>query len=145
MKTGKLTIQGTLSAASETDALILPKGTTLERPSGVDGMIRYNTSVKVVEYYSNGVWIPSGGGVGPTGPSGGPPGPTGYTGYTGPSGGPMGPTGYTGPTGSGSTGYTGVTGPTSTVSGPTGYTGATGAKSITTGPTVLMDQLAEIQ
>jgi hypothetical protein len=114
----------------------LPKGTTLERPSGVDGMLRYNTSVKVVEFFSNGVWVPSGGGIGPTGPSGGPPGPTGYTGYTGPSGGPPGPTGYTGPTGShGLTGYTGATGPASTLTGPTGYTGATGPISITTGPT----------
>ena len=139
MKTGKLTLQGTFSAASETDALVLPNGTTQQRPSGVAGMIRYNTSINAVLYYSNGIWVPSGGGIGPTGPSGGPPGPTGYTGFTGPSGGPpgpTGPTGYTGPTGSsGVMGYTGATGPTSTVAGPTGFTGATGANSITTGPT----------
>lgn len=138
MKTGKLTLQGTLSAASETDALILPKGATLDRPSGVDGMIRYNTSVKIVEFFSNGLWIPAGGGIGPTGPSGGPIGPTGYTGFTGPSGGPLGPTGYTGPS---LTGPTGVTGPQSIVTGPTGrtgatgYTGPTGPQSTVTGPT----------
>lgn len=138
MKTGKLTIQGTINAASETDALLLPKGTTLERPSGADGMIRYNTSTKTVEYFSNNVWVSAGGGVGPTGPSGGPPGPTGYTGATGPSGGPMGPTGYTG---SSLTGPTGMTGPVSTVAGPTGrtgatgYTGPTGPTSVITGPT----------
>ena len=130
MKTGKLTLQGTLSAASETDALILPKGTTLDRPSGVDGMIRYNTSVGIMEFFSNGTWVPGSGGIGPTGPSGGPPGPTGYTGFTGPSGGPEGPTGYTGPTG-----RTGPTGAPSTATGPTGRTGPTGATSITTGPT----------
>lgn len=33
-----------------------PGGTTAQRPSGVNGMIRYNTSLNVIEGYSNGSW-----------------------------------------------------------------------------------------
>ena len=37
--------------------LTLPTGTTAQRPSPLNGMIRYNTSLNVVEYVTNGVWV----------------------------------------------------------------------------------------
>ena len=35
------------------DAIIIPSGNDLQRPSGVNGMIRYNTSNNYIEMYSN--------------------------------------------------------------------------------------------
>jgi hypothetical protein len=46
-----------------TDALTLPVGTTAARPSGVDGMIRYNTTTNTFEGYSAGVWGGIGGNI----------------------------------------------------------------------------------
>ena len=37
-------------------AVMLPKGTTAQRPSGVAGQIRYNTTTNKLEYY-NGTYI----------------------------------------------------------------------------------------
>lgn len=39
-----------------TGAMVLPVGTTATRPSGVDGMIRYNTDINAFEFYENGSW-----------------------------------------------------------------------------------------
>ena len=40
-----------------TDAIILPSGTTAERPTtGVEGMLRHNTSTGYFEYYTSGGW-----------------------------------------------------------------------------------------
>jgi len=39
-----------------TGAVTLPKGTTAERPVGVDGMIRYNTDISAYETYESGSW-----------------------------------------------------------------------------------------
>lgn len=93
-----------------TSALKLPVGSTAQRPSNAPlasskGMIRYNTDLDTIEYFSNNNWKPLGM-TGPTGPSSvGPQGPTGApgsatntgaTGATGPSGGPPGPTGPAG-------------------------------------------------
>jgi hypothetical protein len=39
-------------------ALLLPKGGVSQRPTGVDGMIRYNTDTPALEYYNGNVWIP---------------------------------------------------------------------------------------
>ena len=39
-------------------AVMLPKGTTAQRPSGVAGQIRYNTQENYVEFYQAGVWKP---------------------------------------------------------------------------------------
>lgn len=46
-----------------TGAVTLPKGTTAERPVGVDGMIRYNTDISAYETYEGGSWssLPVGG------------------------------------------------------------------------------------
>lgn len=42
---------------SGTGALLLPRGTTAQRPANpVDGMIRYNTDDGAVEFYENGAW-----------------------------------------------------------------------------------------
>jgi hypothetical protein len=76
------------------------------------------------QFTSQGVWVVSGGGTGPTGPFG-----EGATGPTGPAGvGSTGPTGMTGAGGIGPTGWTGPTGMTGASStGPTGPVGATGS------------------
>jgi hypothetical protein len=45
-----------------TGAVTLPKGTTAQRPTGQDGMIRYNTDTNSLETYDSGSWsnLPSG-------------------------------------------------------------------------------------
>ena len=64
--------QAGIDLSGKTDALILPTGTTAERPSvPVDGIIRYNTTLQKFESYSNSTWDTLGGvneviGVGPT-------------------------------------------------------------------------------
>ena len=40
-----------------TGAVTLPAGTTNNRPTGVNGMIRYNSSTANLEAYVGGVWI----------------------------------------------------------------------------------------
>lgn len=40
-----------------TGAVTIPAGTTNNRPTGVNGMIRYNTSTANLETYVSGVWI----------------------------------------------------------------------------------------
>jgi hypothetical protein len=46
-----------------TGALELPDGTTSERPTGVAGMIRFNTQLNTFEGYKSGVWGAIGGGA----------------------------------------------------------------------------------
>ncbi|MCB9979188.1 MAG: tail fiber domain-containing protein, partial [Rhodospirillales bacterium] len=47
-----------------TDALIIPRGTTAQRPgTPVNGMIRYNTTVEAFEVYENGAWVAMGAAV----------------------------------------------------------------------------------
>jgi hypothetical protein len=46
-----------------TGAIELPDGTTAERPTGVAGMIRYNTSLSQFEGYKSGAWGAIGGGA----------------------------------------------------------------------------------
>ena len=140
-------------------AIKLPAGSIANRPQGSVGLIRYNTDLNHIEYWTP--FGPSGPGwssvsamgptgpastvTGPTGPANGPTGPSGPMGLQGVPGsmgmpgipGATGPTGVTGATGAtGPTGYTGPTGATG-VTGPTGYTGYTGPTGVTgpTGPT----------
>lgn len=47
---------------SRSDSLLLPVGTTAARPTGVNGMIRYNSSTPGFEGYANGAWGGLGGG-----------------------------------------------------------------------------------
>jgi hypothetical protein len=37
-------------------AVVLPSGTTAQRPTGVNGMIRYNSNTAVIEAYVNSTW-----------------------------------------------------------------------------------------
>jgi len=109
-------------------SIIVPSGTTAQRPTGVQGMIRFNTDIGNYEYFISGSWTTSSGTTGPTGPAG----------VTGPSvTGPAGAAGVTGPTGSAGPSVTGPTGAASTITGPTGpsVTGPTGAASTVVGPT----------
>ena len=46
-----------------TDAILIPKGTTAQRPTATDGLLRYNTEQTTFEGYSNGNWGPIGGGA----------------------------------------------------------------------------------
>lgn len=40
-----------------TEAIIVPKGTTAERPStGINGQLRYNTTINIFEVYENSSW-----------------------------------------------------------------------------------------
>ena len=49
---------------SATDAILVPKGTSGERPGSVtNGLFRYNTTLTQFEGYSNGSWAPIGGGA----------------------------------------------------------------------------------
>jgi hypothetical protein len=48
---------------SATDAIKVPTGTTTERPTGVNGYIRYNTTLNRFEGYANGAWGAIGGGA----------------------------------------------------------------------------------
>jgi len=57
-----LTPQGTGSVlVSSTQSLIVPVGTTVQRPTGANGMVRYNTSTNRYEGYANGYWTNIGG------------------------------------------------------------------------------------
>jgi hypothetical protein len=42
---------------TSTGAVTISAGTTAQRPTAVNGMIRYNTSNNVLETYINGTWI----------------------------------------------------------------------------------------
>tara|TARA_R110000765_G_scaffold151596_1_gene254258 strand:+ start:677 stop:1063 length:387 start_codon:yes stop_codon:yes gene_type:complete len=46
-----------------TDAITLPKGTTAQRGSAVDGKFRFNTTLNQFEGYSNSAWGAVGGGA----------------------------------------------------------------------------------
>jgi len=60
--TGAATIGGDSSFTS-TGALLLPKGTTAQQPTGVNGKIRYNSTNSKFEGYSAGAWGQLGGGA----------------------------------------------------------------------------------
>jgi len=48
----------TIDLSSRTDGVVLPNGTTAQRPAtAIAGEIRYNTTTNSVELYSNGQWI----------------------------------------------------------------------------------------
>lgn len=57
--TGNVGIGGVASVAlqvNSTDAVKIPAGTTAQRPSGSNGMIRYNNDTNNLEAYVNGAW-----------------------------------------------------------------------------------------
>jgi len=49
-------ISKAVSQDSDTGAADLPSGTTAQRPVGVDGMIRYNSTLNVLEGFKDGAW-----------------------------------------------------------------------------------------
>jgi hypothetical protein len=54
-------VQGSRLVVNSTDSLLIPVGTTAQRPSAVgfsdvDGMIRYNSTTGELEYYGGGQW-----------------------------------------------------------------------------------------
>ena len=51
----------TLDLSQNNDAVALPAGTSAQRPTGANGMIRYNQSTIGVEAYYNSMWNPLGG------------------------------------------------------------------------------------
>ena len=53
---GELTVSGFVGT-SGTGAIVVPSGTTGEQPTGVVGMIRYNTTTSKVEYHTGTTWI----------------------------------------------------------------------------------------
>ena len=57
-----------LDLTSLTDAVAMPVGTTLERPTGVNGQIRYNSTDNSFEGYADGIWGSIGGGASGGGP-----------------------------------------------------------------------------
>ena len=52
-----------LDLTSVTDAIAMPSGTTLQRPTGVNGQIRYNSTEGAFEGYASGAWGAIGGGA----------------------------------------------------------------------------------
>ncbi len=58
-------VQGAKLAINSTDSILLPVGTSAQRPGAtgftdVDGMIRYNSTTNQLEYYGNGEWNTTG-------------------------------------------------------------------------------------
>jgi hypothetical protein len=49
---------GNVVTITGTGALAVPVGTTAQRPSGQNGLIRFNTELPSIEYYDGNVWIP---------------------------------------------------------------------------------------
>jgi hypothetical protein len=53
-----------VNVASSTGSIVIPAGTTAERPTGVNGMLRYNTSNAAFEGFANSSWGAIGGSAG---------------------------------------------------------------------------------
>jgi Putative Ig domain/IPT/TIG domain len=53
---GNLSITGNVDFSLGTSHIILPSGNTAQRPSGINGMIRYNNQTGFIEQYSSGIW-----------------------------------------------------------------------------------------
>jgi hypothetical protein len=51
------TIGGVINASSMKGAVAIPSGTTANRPTGSNGIIRYNTSTANLEAYVGGSWV----------------------------------------------------------------------------------------
>jgi hypothetical protein len=45
-----------LDLSRNTNSMLLPVGTTGDRPTGINGMLRYNSTANAVESFSNGSW-----------------------------------------------------------------------------------------
>lgn len=56
-----------ISTDSSNGAILMPTGTTAERPTGVEGLFRYNTEEAEFEGYADGAWGPISGAGGAQG------------------------------------------------------------------------------
>lgn len=54
---GAAGVGAVLDASGSTNSIRVPDGTTAQRPTGANGMIRYNTTDSKMEIY-NGMWLP---------------------------------------------------------------------------------------
>lgn len=61
--TTSLTAGTALDLGTNTNSMLLPVGTTAQRPTGVNGMIRYNSTTPGFEGFANGAWGAIGGNV----------------------------------------------------------------------------------
>ena len=59
ISTATATTGATLKVDS-TDSILIPVGTTAQRPSAVTGMIRFNTSIDAFEFYDSSAWTTAG-------------------------------------------------------------------------------------
>jgi len=59
ISTATATAGATLKVDS-TDSILIPVGTTAQRPSAVTGMIRFNTSIDAFEFYDSAAWTTAG-------------------------------------------------------------------------------------
>ena len=50
----------TLKFSAQDQYILVPNGTTAQRPSGVEGYTRYNTDLNVLEFYNGTTWIACG-------------------------------------------------------------------------------------
>ncbi|MBI2233539.1 MAG: tail fiber domain-containing protein [Micavibrio aeruginosavorus] len=67
----QLTARGVIDAGAATDAIVLPSGTTAQRPgTPVNGMTRYNSTTSKFEAYQAGAWVDMIGGGGGGTPAG---------------------------------------------------------------------------
>jgi hypothetical protein len=67
MDTGRLGVKGRLDASANSEALVLPRGTIAQRPTGpTGGMVRFNTNINQIEGWNGVAWGP----IGSTGPTG---------------------------------------------------------------------------
>lgn len=61
-----LSLDSTSAIFNMKGSILIPKGTTAERPTGANGMLRYNTTSNRFEFFENGTWINYGSGSGGT-------------------------------------------------------------------------------
>lgn len=59
-QTSNVTIDpnGGFVLTNSTTGLVVPVGTTANRPTGIPGTIRYNTTLATIEYYNGADWVP---------------------------------------------------------------------------------------
>ena len=57
---GTTATTGATLKVDSTDAILIPVGTTAQRPSAATGMIRFNTSIDAFEFYDSAAWTTAG-------------------------------------------------------------------------------------
>ena len=57
---GATATTGATLKVDSTDSILIPVGTTAQRPSAATGMLRFNTSLDALEFYASGSWTTAG-------------------------------------------------------------------------------------